>query len=128
MYYNFKNNDIIQRFIYFLGNGLAIDCDPEKYPQKGHGGLLANDPIDDTKVNLKYETVLKADGITYEDFIYLYIPESSWESTENGDELYISYGRHYWLYEPFWNSLSVADKSEAEKLYDINPRKDLLRN
>ncbi len=40
---------MLHRYIYYLGRNQAIDCDPEKYGRKqaGHGGHLANDPIDD---------------------------------------------------------------------------------
>ncbi len=57
----------------------------------------------------------------YEDFVYLYIAESAWDSISNSDELFISYGKQYWLYRPFWDCLSAADKREATKLYNINP-------
>ena len=107
---------------------MAIDCDPSKYSQDGYGGAFANDPIDDMKVNLKYEVVRVVNSSIYEDFINLFIPESAWDTTENGDELYISYGRHYWLYQPFWSALSEYDQSEASKLYSINAEKDLLRS
>ena len=63
----------------------------------------------------------------YEDFVHIYIKESYWDIVETGDELYISYGRYFWLYEPFWNELSVADKAEVEKLYNIDPTKDLIK-
>ena len=96
-----------------MGTNLAIDCDPTKFPQKGHGGTLANDPIDDIKVNAKYEVVMKpqfsSNAISiYEDFVHLYITESCWESIENGDEIYISYGRQYWLYAPFLTGIEVV--------------------
>ncbi len=58
------------RFVYFVGSNLVIDCDPTKYSQKGHGGYLANDPIDDTKVNVKYEVVRRENSSVYEDFVH----------------------------------------------------------
>ena len=106
------------RYIYYLGRNQAIDCDPEKYgrQQQGHGGQYANDPIDDMKVNLKYETVEKPNSSVYEDFVYVYITESAWDDIRNFDELFISYGKQYWLYRPFWNSLSATDQKEAAKM------------
>lgn len=104
------------RFVYFVGNNLPIDCDPTKYSQKGHGGYVANDPIDDTKVNVKYEVVRRENSNMYEDFVHLYITKSSWDETGNGNELYLSYGIHYWLFRRFRDNLSASDKSEAEKL------------
>ena len=88
--------------------------------------MYANDPIDDMKVNLKYETVAKPNSSAYEDFVHLYIAESAWDTIRNLDELFISYGKLYWMYRPFWNSLSPADKEEAMKLYSIVPNEDLL--
>ena len=88
--------------------------------------MYANDPIDDMKVNLKYETVAKPNSSTYEDFVHVYIAESVWDTISNLDELFISYGKQYWLYRPFWDSLSAADQAEAAKLYSIDPNKDLL--
>ena len=109
-----------------MSKKFAIDCDPSKYYQQGHGGYLANDGIDDMKVNVKYEMVLNKESSTYENFVHLYITESAWDGIQNGDELFISYGRHYWLHKPFWDSLSRTDKVEAAKLYGINPDSDLL--
>ena len=48
----------LYRYIYYLSKKFAINCDPSKYYQQGHGGYLANDGIDDMKVNVKYEMVL----------------------------------------------------------------------
>ena len=88
--------------------------------------MYANDPIDDMKVNLKYETVAKPNTSAYEDFVHVYIAESVWDTISNLDELFISYGKQYWLYRPFWDSLSAADQDEAQKLYSINPNEDLI--
>ena len=111
-----------------MGQNQAIDCDPTKYgrKQKGHGGMYANDPIDDLRINLKYEVVQKANTSAYEDFVHIYITESAWNQIENNDELLISYGKQYWLYRPFWNSLSEADQEEAAKLYDIDPEEEII--
>jgi hypothetical protein len=89
-------------FIYSLSNRFAINCDPAKYSQHGHGVYLANDGIDDMKANVKYEMVLNTEISTYENFVHLYIAESPWDGIQNGDALFISYGRHYWLYKPLW--------------------------
>jgi len=88
--------------------------------------MYANDPIDDMKVNLKYEIVYKPNSSVFEDFVHLYITESAWDTISNSDELFISYGKLYWMYRPFWNSLSPADKEEAMILYSIVPKEDLL--
>ena len=88
--------------------------------------MYANDPIDDMKVNLKYETVAKLNTSAYEDFVHVYIAESVWDTISNLDELFISYGKPYWLSRPFWDSLSPADQEEAVKLYSIDPNEELL--
>ncbi len=116
------------RYIYFLGRNQAIDCDPVKYgrKQQGHGGMLANDPVNDMMVNLRYETVCCKNSSVYEDFVYVYVTESAWETIAKLDELFLAYGKHYWMYRPFWNSLSADDQKEAAKYYSINPDVDLL--
>ncbi len=63
------------RFVYFLENNLAIDCNPSKYHKKGHSGVLANNPIDDSKVNVKYDVVRKDNSIMYDYFVHLYNTE-----------------------------------------------------
>ncbi len=88
--------------------------------------MYANDPIDDMKVNLKYETVNKPNSSVYEDFVYLYITESAWDVITNFDELFNAYGKQYWLYRSFWDSLSETDQEEAAKLYSIDSELDLI--
>ena len=81
-------------------------------------------------MNLKYEVVNKPNSSAYEDFVNLYITESAWDSLQNMDELFIAYGKQYWLYRPFWDSLSASDKVEAAKLNGINelidPQSDVI--
>ena len=83
--------------------------------QTGHVGMYANDPMDDRKVNMKYEIVTKTNSSVFEDFVYLYIPESARDDINNSDELLIAYGKQYWLYRPFWDTLSAEDQKEATK-------------
>ncbi len=111
-----------------MGRNQAIDCNPEKYRRKqaGHRGDLANDPIDDLMTNLKYEVASKPNSSVYEDFVYVYIAESAWDDISNNDELFIAYGKQYWLYRPFWNSLSEANQREAAKLYNFDPEEELI--
>ena len=94
--------------------------------QQGHGGQYANDPIDDCKVNLRYEKVEKPNSTVYEDYVHVYITEPAWETIANLDELFIAYGKDYWLYRPFWDDLSEVDQREAAKLYDIDVDTELL--
>ena len=68
----------------------------------------------------------KPNSSVYEDFVYVYVAESAWDTIANLDELFISYGKQYWLYQPFWESLSEADKVEAVKLYSINVDTELI--
>ena len=52
--------------------------------QQGHG----NDPINDLKVNLKYETVTKQTSAAYEDFVHVYITERyNTSSAQNTTEI-----------------------------------------
>ena len=85
-----------------------------------------NDPIDDMMVNMKYEIVTKPNSSVFEDFVYLYITESAWDDIAVSDELFIAYGKQYWLYRPFWDTLSARDQSEAAKLYQIDPVRELI--
>ena len=71
--------------------------------------MYANDPMNDMKVNMKYEIVTKTNSSLFEDFVYLYIPESAWDDINNSDELFIAYGKQYWLYRPFWDILYATD-------------------
>jgi len=69
---------LLHRCIHFLRRNQAIDCYPGKYWRyAGHGGMYANDPIDDMRANLKYETVNKPNCSVYEDFVNLYICSAS---------------------------------------------------
>ena len=88
--------------------------------------MYANDPIDDMKVNMKYEIVTKPNSSVFEDFVYLYIAESAWDDISVSDELFIAYGKQYWLYRPFWDTLSATDQREAAKLYQIDPVRELI--
>ena len=88
--------------------------------------MYANDPMDDMKVNMKYEIVTKTNSSVFEDFVYLYIPESAWDDINNSDELFIAYGKQYWLYRPFWDTLSAEDQKEATKVYQIDPVRELI--
>ena len=78
------------------------------------------------RVNLNYETVFKPNSSVLEDFVYLYVEQSAWDKITNNDELFLAYGKQYWMYRPFWDTLSEADQAEAAKLYSIDPERDLI--
>ena len=42
------------------------------------------------------------------------------------DQLFIAYGKQYWLYRPFWDTLSATDQREAAKVYQIDPVRELI--
>ncbi len=88
--------------------------------------MYANDPMDDMKVNMKYEIVTKTNSSVFEDFVYLYIPESARDDINNSDELLIAYGKQYWLYRLFWDTLSAEDQKEATKVYQIDPVRERI--
>ena len=58
--------------------------------------------------------------------MYVYVTEPAWDSIANLDELFIAYGKEYWLYRPFWDELSEYDQLEEAKLYSINMETELL--
>ena len=71
--------------------------------------------------------VTKPNSSVYEDFVYLYITESAWDDISNLDELFmIAYGKQYWLYRLFWDSLSAEHQEEEAKLYSIDLETDLI--
>ena len=70
--------------------------------------------------------ITKPNSSVYEDLVFLYVTESAWDDTSNMDELFIFYGKQYWLYRLFWDSLSAEHQEEEAKLYSIDLETDLI--
>ena len=114
------------RFIHNVNRQSGIDGDSSKYSQQGQCALLMKDPMNTAWVNTALEIVQKANTSALEDYVHVYISERNWNLIETNDELFMSFGKHFWCEKQNWESLSIHHQNCAMDVYDINQLKDLI--